>query len=214
MWVSGGRERSYARDGYGKIELRGKGEHEDVWGIDFDGRPACGIGVRGGPSVHVEKRVAGRYTISLANDDEIATKGELDGRATLVRHGRIDAGVRLAQIHLPPRRLPSLERLDAVGQGEAGIEWIEDAGEGGARDVLEHLGVHDQLVELAAGEAAGVDVGGAEVGDDLDDELVGEGEEGWESHSGRQARWVIRQCLSEYGVPWLVPEVLARARAH
>lgn len=182
----GKRERgwSYARDGDGEIELRGKGKDEDVWGIDFDGRPAFGIGVRGGPSVHVEKGVAGRYAVSLADDDEIATKGELDGRATLVRHGRIDARVRLAQIHLPPRRLPSLERLDAVGQGEAGIEGIRDAGEGGARDVLEHLGVHDQVVELPAGKAAGVDVGGAEVGEDLDEELVGEGEEGWERHRG------------------------------
>ena len=42
-----GTKLSYARDGDCEIELRCKGEHEDVRGIDFDGGPSRGIGVHG-----------------------------------------------------------------------------------------------------------------------------------------------------------------------
>ncbi len=36
----------YVRNGDGKIELCGKGLRDGIWGINFDGRPAHGIGVR------------------------------------------------------------------------------------------------------------------------------------------------------------------------
>ena len=110
---------SHARDGDGEIELRGKGKHEDIWGIHFDGGPLRGIGVRGRPGMHVEKRVAGGYAGSLADHDEISTKGELE-EWRVPRSGgdgRIDASGRLAQVHLPPRGLPSLECFEPVGQG-------------------------------------------------------------------------------------------------
>ena len=52
-----GKWQIYARNGDGEIELRGKGERDDR-GINFDGCPACGIGVLG-PCVYIEKRVKG-----------------------------------------------------------------------------------------------------------------------------------------------------------
>ena len=50
----------YARNGDGEIKLWGKGERDDR-ATNFDGCPACGIGVRG-HSVYIEKRVKGRCT--------------------------------------------------------------------------------------------------------------------------------------------------------
>jgi hypothetical protein len=57
---------------------------------------------------------------------------------------------------------------------------------------LEQRGVDNELVQLAAGAATCVDVGGTEVGDDFDEEFVGEREEGWRGHCGGR---VLKQVV-------------------
>jgi hypothetical protein len=46
------------------------------------------------------------------------------------------------------------------------------------------MGVDDDPVQSAAGVPACVDVNGTEVGDDFDEEFVGEREEVWKRHCG------------------------------
>ena len=108
----------YVLNGEGEIKLRGKGEHEVIC-FDFDGLPACGIGVRGRrPSMQVEKRVTGaRNAVSLTAEDEVSSEGVFDVWIIFGEDGLIDAGVRLAEIHLPPCSLPLVECVEVVGQG-------------------------------------------------------------------------------------------------
>ena len=169
---------AYARDGYCEIQLRGKRKHEDVEQVDLDGRPALDVGVlRRVGGVHVEEGVAGLSAVSLADDDKVPSKGKLDGAATF-RDGRIDASLGLAQVDLLPRHLPPLQRDEALGQGEARIEGIVHAREGGADDVLDQLRVDDELVQLTTCGPTCEDVVGAQIGEDLDQEFVRKQEDG------------------------------------
>ncbi len=83
--------------------------------------------------MHVKEGVTGRYAVSFTDYDEISPEREFDGwSTTFCRDGRIDAGVRLTKIQLYPCSLPSLQFFETVWKGWAWIEWVEDAGEGGA----------------------------------------------------------------------------------
>ena len=96
--------------------------------------------------MHIEKRIARRPAVSLADDDEIPAKGEFDGRTGLGGDGRIDGDVRLTEVQLCPGGFPMLQSVQALGEGKAWIEWIKYAGEGGADDVLDQLRVDDEVV--------------------------------------------------------------------
>lgn len=70
-----GTEGFYIREGDREIELRGKGNGDDVEDLDINSRPVRDIGGGGGPSVRVEKRVTGRYAKSLTGCDNILQSG-------------------------------------------------------------------------------------------------------------------------------------------
>ena len=70
--------------------------------------------------MHVEKGVTGRYAISLADLDEISSKGNLMGGRFPDLEGT-GASMLLSMLVFGFRRsgLPSLECIEAVGHGEA-----------------------------------------------------------------------------------------------
>ena len=84
----------------------------------------------------------------------------------------IDTGDRLTKVQLPPSGLPSLQCIETVGQGYARLEWIKDTGEGSEQDISDQLRVDDDCVQSAAGALACVDVKGAKVRDNFDEELI------------------------------------------
>jgi len=61
-----------------------------------------------------------------------------------------------------------------VGQGNDMVEWIGDAGEGSAYGILDYRRVDDEPIQSAAGAPARINVKRAEVGDNFNDEFVGE----------------------------------------
>jgi hypothetical protein len=54
--------------------------------------------------------------------------------------------------------------------------------------------VDDDPVQSAAGAPACVDVNGTEVGDNFDDEFVGESEEGWKGHC--RVLYLNHECIN------------------
>ena len=133
--------------------------------------------------MQVEKGVAGRYArsrsrTSMACDNMLFTK-KIDEWLTYIDgvDKRINAGDWLTKVHLPPSGLPSLQCIEAVGQGYARFEWIENTGEGSAQNILDQLRVDDDFVQSAAGALACMDVKGAKVGDNIDEEFIRKREE-------------------------------------
>ena len=135
--------------------------------------------------MQVEKRVTGRYVKSRTQCDNMLFTNMTDGWLTCKAgvDKRIDAGDRLTKVHLPPSGLPSLQCIETVGQGYATgrFEWVEDTGEGGAQDILDQLRVGEDFVQSAAGALACMDVKGAKVGDNFDEEFIRKSEEVWRS---------------------------------
>ena len=126
--------------------------------------------------MQVEKGITGRYAKFRAYCDNMLFTNSNDGWLTyndvVTVDKRIDTGDRLTKVQLPPSGHPSLQRIETVGQGYARLEWIKDTGEGSAQDILDQLRVDDDFVQSAAGALACVDVKGAKVGDNVDEELI------------------------------------------
>lgn len=123
--------------------------------------------------MQVEKRVTGRYAKSRTECDNMLFTTITD--EWLNCEGvdkRIDADDRLTKVHLPPSSLPSLQCMEAVGQGYARFEWIEDAGKGGAQGIFNQLRVDDDSIQSAAGALARMDVKGAKFGDKFDEKFI------------------------------------------
>ena len=124
--------------------------------------------------MQVKKVVTGRYVKSRTARDNMLFIKIMDEWLSCndVVDISIDTGDRLTEVHLPPSGLPSLQCIKTVRQGYARFEWIENTGEGSAQDILDQLRVDDDVVQSAAGALTCMDVKGAKVGDDFDEEFI------------------------------------------